>query len=126
MREFRVTLPHRPGELAQLTRLISRKNLSLKSVSGISNDNAATICIVCENVAGLRQALQDSGIQFQEAELLTRLMEDEPGKIADLCESLSECGADLQSIYILARDNPLIEIGFTVNDPKKAKKALDL
>jgi len=55
---------------------------------------------------------------------LSELMEDGPGAVANLCRRLSAVNVNINSMYILARDNPLVEIGLTVDDPKKAKKAL--
>ena len=79
---------------------------------------------MADDAAACRSALQDGQVQFEEAEVLSELLENEPGEIADLAHRLSEAGVDIQSMYILARDEPLIEMGFTVNDPKRAKKVL--
>jgi hypothetical protein len=126
VREFRVTLHHRSGELARLTELLTRRGLNLKSVAGLAEEGKAIICLVCEDVAGLRTALQESRIQFEEAELLTQLMEDRPGEMSALTSKLAMAGVNLTSLYILARETPLVEVGFTVDDPKKAKKALGI
>lgn len=124
MKEFRVTLTHRAGELARVTALLGERQVNLKSVAGMSDGNKAILCLVADDPAACRSALQDGQVQFQEVELLSELLENEPGQIADLAHRLGEAGVDIQSMYILARDEPLIEMGFTVNDPKRAKKAL--
>jgi hypothetical protein len=124
MKEFRVTLTHRAGELARVTALLAERQVNLKSVAGVSDANKAVLCLVADDPAACRAALQDGQIQFDEAEVLSELLENEPGEIADLAHRLGEAGVDIQSMYILARDEPLIEMGFTVNDPKRAKKAL--
>jgi hypothetical protein len=126
MREFRVTLHQRSGELARLAELVSRRGLNLKSVAGFSEHNKATICLVCEDVAGLRTALQEARIQFEESELITHLMEDRAGELSALTAKLAEAGVNLTSLYVMARATPLIEIGFTADDPKKAKKTLGI
>jgi acetolactate synthase small subunit len=126
MREFRVTLHQKAGEFARLAELVSRRGLNLKSVAGIAEDHKAIICLVCEDVAGLRETLQEARIQFEEAELLTHLMEDRAGELSALASKLAEAGVNMASLYVLAREAPLIEVGFTVDDPKKAKKALGI
>lgn len=126
MREFRVTLHQRPGELARLAELLSRRGLNLRSVSGLADGGKAIICLVCDDVAGLRTALEESRIQFEEAELLTQLMEDRAGEISKLASRLAQAGVNLTSLYILTRESPLIEVGYTVDDAKKAKKALGI
>jgi hypothetical protein len=126
VREFRVTLHQRPGELARLAELLSRRGLNLRSVSGLADGGKAIICLVCDDVAGLRTALEESRIQFEEAELLTQLMEDRAGEISKLASRLAQAGVNLTSLYILTRESPLIEVGYTVDDAKKAKKALGI
>ena len=124
MKEFRVTLGHRPGELARLTQLLAEENIDLRSVAGIAEGNKAHICLVVTDVATMRAALESARMTFEESEILSELLEDAPGSVADLTRRLGEGGVNLKSFYILARDNPLVELGFTVDDPKKAKKVL--
>jgi hypothetical protein len=124
MKEFRVTLTHRAGELARLTALLAERHINLKSLAGVSDAHKALICLVCEDVAGVRGALEEARIPFEESEILSELLENEPGSIADLAQQLGDAGVDIRSMYILGRDDPLIEVGFTVDDPKRAKKVL--
>ena len=115
---------HRAGELARLAQLLAEQNIDLRSVAGISEGNRAHICLVVTDVAGMRAALESARMPFEEAEVLSELLDDEPGAIAELTVRLSDAGVNIKSFYILARDNPLVELGFTVDDPKKAKKVL--
>ncbi len=124
MREFRVSLPNRPGELARLAEIFSTKEINLKSVAVVAEGNRAIACLVAENVTAMRDTLQESRIPFAEAELLTELVENEPGVIAGLAARLAGAEVNIESLYVLARDSDLTELGLTVNDPKKAKKAL--
>src|SRR5262245_4060088 len=124
MREFRISIPNRPGELARLAEVFSGKELNLKSVAVVSEGNRAIACVVADDVTGAREALQEARVPFAEAELLTELVENEPGVIAGLAAKLAAAEVNVESLYVLARDSELTELGFTVNDPKKAKKAL--
>ncbi len=124
MKEFRVTLSHRAGELARLVQLVSEQNIDLRSVAGISEGNKAHICLVVTEVAQMRAALEAARMPFEESEMLSELLDDEPGAIAELTAKLGEAGINMKSFYILARDTPLVELGFTVDDTKKAKKVL--
>src|SRR5262249_39985950 len=124
MKEFRVTLTQRAGELARLTALLAEHGINLKSVAGVSDGHKAMVCLVVEDVAAMRDALAKARMPFVEEEILSELLENEPGKIADLTSKLANSGVSLHSLYILAREGPLVEIGFTVDDPRRAKKAL--
>ena len=124
MKEFRVTLTHHSGELARLTHVLAEHRLDLRSVAGFADSNKAHICLVAEDVAAMRETLTAHHVRFTERELLSELVEDEIGAVADLTAKLAQAGIDIQSLYILARDTPLVEIGLTVDNPKKAKKVL--
>lgn len=124
MKEFRVTLSHRAGELARLSQILADEHVDLRSVAGFSEGNKAHICLVATDVAKMRSVLEASRMPFEESEMLSELVEDEVGQIAAVTGKLAKAGVNIQSFYILARDNPLVELGFTVDDPKKAKKAL--
>lgn len=119
-----MTVTHRSGELARLARVVADTGANLKSLAGVADGNKAIVCLVGDDVAAVRAALEAARIQFTEAELLSELMENEPGQIADLADRMAAAGVNIDSLYILGRDEPLIEIGFTVDDPKKAKQAL--
>ena len=124
MKEFRVTLSQRAGELARLAQLLADTSIDLRSVAAISEGNKAHICLVVTDVAATRSVLEEARMQFEESEVLSELLEDDVGQIANFATKLGNAGLNMKSFYILARDTPLVEIGFTVDDPKKAKKAL--
>ncbi len=124
MKEFRVTLTQRAGELARLAQILANASIDLRSVAAISEGNKAHVCLVVTDVAATRGVLEDARMTFEESEMLSELLEDDVGQIANLATKLGNAGLNMKSFYILARDNPLVEIGFTVDDPKKAKKAL--
>ena len=124
MKEFRVTLSHRAGELARVTEILAQKQINLKSVAGFAEGNKAVIALVGHDVNALRQALQDARIQVEEVELLTVAMEDEPGQLAEFASKLSAGGINLNSIYVLGRENQKVQVGFTTDKVAQAKKLI--
>ena len=124
MREFRISLPHRPGELARVTEELANKGVNLQAVAGLAEANKATIALVGHDVNALRQALQDARIRFEEVELLTVELEDRPSALADLAAKLSDGDINFTSIYILGREGNKVQVGFTTDQLAKAKKTL--
>src|SRR5262245_42087891 len=114
MREFRVTLTHRAGEMARLTQLLADHRVNLLSVVGIAENHTAHVCLVTREVNEIRTALEQARIPFTEEEVLSDIVENQPGEVADLTSRLAEAGVDLRSIYIMAREGPMVELGFTV------------
>ena len=73
MKEFRVTLTQRAGELARLAQLLADASIDLRSVAAISEGNKAHVCLVVTDVAATRATgtggtvailPQDSGLLF--------------------------------------------------------------
>lgn len=126
MKEFRLSLSHRPGELARVADELARKNINLKAVAGLTEANKATVALVGHDVNALRQALQEARIRFEEVELLTVELQDQPSQLADLTGKLNEAGINLTSIYTLGREGNKVQLGFTTDQPAKAKKAIGL
>lgn len=126
MKEFRLSLPHRPGELATVAEMLARKGVNLKAVAGLAEANKATVALVGHDVNALRSALQEARIRFEEVELLTVELEDQPGELADLTAKFSNAGINLTSIYILGREGNKIQLGLTADPLAKAKKVLGL
>lgn len=124
MKEFRLSLPHRPAELANVAEALARKGVNLKSVAGLAEGNKATIALVGHDVNALRQALQDARIRFEEAELLTVELEDQPGQLADLTAKLSTAGVNITSLYVLGKEGSKVQLGLTTDQIPKAKKVL--
>lgn len=124
MKEFRVTLSHRPSELARVAEALARKSVNLKSVAGFAEGNKATIALVGHDVNALRQALQEARINFEEVELLTLALDDQPGQLAELAANLGNAGINLNSIYILGKEGSKVQLGFTTDKIPQAKKLL--
>jgi hypothetical protein len=104
--------------------MLARKGVNLRSVAGLTEGNKATIALVGDDVNALRQALQEARIRFEENELLTVHLEDQPGQLADLTAKLSNAGINLTSIYVLGREGSKVQLGLTTDQVPKAKKVL--
>src|SRR5262245_65930750 len=108
MREFRVSLPNRPGELARLAEIFSAKEINLKSVAVVAEGNRAIACLVAEDVTAARETLQESRIPFAEADLLTELVEIEPGVITGLAAKIAGAEVIVELLFVLARAYDLL------------------
>ena len=124
MKEFRVNLTNRPGELARVATALSRQGVSLKAVAATSDANQVTVHLVGHDVEATRSGLQTAGIPFQEQEVMIILMEDKPGELARVADRLSAGGINITAIYMAGRTDDLIEVVIATDNTKKAKKVL--
>jgi len=124
MKEFRVTLSNRPGELARVATALSRQGVSLKAVAATASANQVVVHLVGHDVAAMRTALESANISFQEEEVLLLLLEDKAGEIARVAGQLAEQNVNITAIYLAGRADDLVEVILATDDVKKAKKIL--
>jgi hypothetical protein len=125
MRDVSISLTHRPGELARVARALARYGLNLKSVAGLSINGRVQIRLLPDEIEPARKALEASGIRFEESEVVTVLLENKAGELADIAEKLADANVNLQALYVTGLEDGMIEIAIVSDDPKKAKRVLD-
>lgn len=123
MKEFRVSVPNRPGQLAVISEALSRRLVNIRSVAGIGAAGPL-ITFITDNEEAARQALQELGVQFEEVEVLTATLSDRPGELAKLAKKLAEAQVNLDSIYVLSTRPGATEVAFTVDDLERARQVL--
>ncbi len=124
MRDISVALTHRPGELARVARALSRYGLNLKSVTGLALDGQVQVRLLPDEIEPARKALEASGIRFEENEVVTVLLENKAGALAEIAEKLADANVNLLALYVTGLEGDLVELAIVADDPKKAKRIL--
>ena len=125
MRDFTIHITHRPGELARVANALSKTEVNIKSVTGMTFGNQALLRIIADDVEAARTALQQANIRFEETELATVLLENKAGELADMAGKLANANVNMQAVYVIGLEGDLVELALAVDDVKKAKKALE-
>ena len=120
-KEFRVSLPNEPGQLARLGETLGQHGVNILTVAAIGAANPV-IALVTDNENQTREALQEMGLIFQELEILTVKMPNRPGELGILSKKLADANINIESIYLLGEG----EVVFTVSNIAKAKQILGL
>lgn len=124
MKEFRVTLSNRPGELSRIASALARQDVSIKALAATASANQVVLHLVGHDVEATRTGLQSANIPFQEQEVMVILLEDKAGEIARVTSDLATAGININAIYLAGRADDLVEVVLAVDDVKKAKKLL--
>lgn len=124
MKEFRVTLPNRPGQLAGIAELLGERGINIKSVAGVADSPHPAVALVVEDVGQTRTALREGRFQFEEKEILTATLPDRPGELGQLARKLGNSGVNIESIYVLETEGENVQLALSVDNPKKAKEIL--
>jgi hypothetical protein len=125
MRDFAIHVTDRPGEIARVANALARKDVNLKSIAGMGFANQGIIRIIADDVEAARNALRESNIRFEESELVTVLLENKAGELGGMAAKLANAGLNVHAVYVIGLDGDLVELAVAVDDPKKAKKALE-
>ena len=125
MKEFRITIGNRPGELARVAENLARNNVNLKSVAASTELNQVTLHLIGHDVQATRSALQSMRAQFKEQEVVQLLLEDSAGELARVATAISDAGVNMDAIYLTGKADDMIELAMAVDDVKKAKKVLE-
>jgi len=124
MRDFAISLTHRPGELAHVTNALSLAGVNLKSVAAMTVGHQALLRLIPDDVEATRHALEQAHIRFDEHEVATVMLENKAGELTGVAASLADAGVNLEALYVVGLAGDLIELAVAVDDVKKARKAL--
>lgn len=124
MKEFRVTMSNRPGELARVAAALGRQGVSIKALAATTAANQVMLHLVGHDVEATRAGLESANIPFEEQEALVVLLEDKAGEIARITGKLADAGLNLNAVYLAGRADDLVEVVVSPEDIKKAKKVL--
>jgi len=124
MKEFRVFVADRPGELARVTEALSTAAVNIRAIASESKHDASFLRVVTQDVATTEKALTNAGMKYELNEILNLELLDRPGELAKISRRLARASIDVHSIYILGSKNGRTEIALVVDDMDKAKAAL--
>jgi len=125
MREFVIQATHRPGEIGRIGNILGKAGVNLKAVSAMAFGNQGLIRVLPDDIEATRSALQQSNMKFEEHEVVTVLLENRAGELAEMADKLSNAGVNLQALYLTGRVDDLVELAVISDDAKKAKKLLE-
>jgi hypothetical protein len=124
MREFSIQATHKPGEIGRVANALAKEGINLKSVSAMSFNNQGTIRILPDDIEATRHALEQARIAYEEHEVVSVLLENRAGELAELADKLANAGLNVLAIYLTGRVDDLVELAVVTDDAKKAKKVI--
>jgi len=125
MRDFTIHLSHKPGELGRVANALAKKGVNLRSLAGMAVGAQGLLRLIADDVDAARSALEEIHIPFEEKELVTALLENQAGQVAEVADKLANAGVNLEAVYVIGLSGDLVELAFAVDDVKKAKKVLE-
>jgi len=124
MKEFKVFVADRPGELARVTETLANNAVNIRAIASESKHEASFLRIVTSDVATTEKALKTAGLKYETNDILTLELMDRPGELSKVAKRLARAGINVQSLYLLGSKNGRTEIAMVVDNPEKAQVTL--
>lgn len=124
MKEFKVFVADKPGQLARVTEALAGNAVNIRAIASESKHDSSFLRIVTNDVLTTEKALKTAGLKFEISEIMTLDLADRPGELAKVARRLARAGINVHSIYLLGSKNGRTEIAMVVDDPARAQMAI--
>jgi hypothetical protein len=117
MKAYQLTIPakNQPGVLSQITSILARKKINIRSASISSFGDSGLINLIVNNPKQGQKALSKEGIPVELKEVIAVLIEDRPGGLDKLLQILYAENINIENGY-----------GFVIESRKNAVFVLDI
>ncbi len=124
MKEFKVYVADKPGELARVTEALSGAAVNIRAIASEAKHDNSFLRVVTSDVQTTEKALSTAGLKYELNDILDLELLDRPGELAKVAKRLARAGINVHSIYILASKNGRTEIALVVDNTERAKATL--
>ncbi|MEM0129808.1 MAG: ACT domain-containing protein [Thermoplasmata archaeon] len=125
LREISLTLPNRPGNLAEVARLLAKERINLAAISVDSTPSRGRVRMVVSDPERAESLLASRGFAVESREMIAVRLEDRAGSFLKVLETLAHARVNIQSVAILvAREGNRVLVGLSTNDPVRARTTL--
>ena len=124
MTEFSVRLANRPGMLAQLARTLADAGVNIEALAAFGFDEEGIVRLIVDDADLARRALREAGLRATEREVLTTVLEDRPGSLAQMAQELADAGVNIDAVYLLRTNSMGLEFAVAVDETDLARQRL--
>lgn len=125
MKEFKIFVEHKPGELAKVTEALAGRAVNIKAISSEANGEKASLRVVTNDINTTIKALDESGTKYEQNDILMISLIDRPGELSKVAKKLGKAKINIESIYILGQKNGKTDVALVVDNMDKAKERLN-
>jgi hypothetical protein len=122
MIEFSVQMANRPGQLATLARELGGAGVNIQALAAMTAGEEGQVKMVVDNEGIARRVLLDAGVHFSERRIISAILHDTPGALADMTEALAETGINIEAMYLLQSSPEGLHFAVAVDDPDTAQQ----
>jgi len=118
--EYCVELPDQPGEMASLCEALADHDINIMTAAAMTA-TGAVVAIVTDEKEDTERVLTGLGLAYSTNEVLLVSLPHKPGALAGMSRTMANAGININSIYIMSKNDEDAVIAFTVDKPSDAR-----
>ncbi|MFA5049593.1 MAG: hypothetical protein WC501_01150 [Candidatus Micrarchaeia archaeon] len=129
MKEITIYAPNTIGSLALLSETLGAVGVNIEAISAYEKNGKAIFKILTKDVTTALKAVSKlSDFQAQEEEIIIYRLNNRPGELGKLARKLSNADINLESLYIVGKNNDETEVAIlpATQDFSKTKEILKI
>lgn len=123
--QISVFLENKSGRLLEVTQALTRANVNIRALSLAETIDYGVLRLIVDKAKEAKQALTGAGFIVTETEVIAVEMPDRPGALAELVETVTKRGLNIEYCYAFVGkrgDNAVVI--FRIDDAQAAMAAL--
>ncbi len=124
MRQFEISVENKIGCLADVTDILAQSRVNIKAIATDNKEGIGLVKIVTDDEEVTRDVLKEAGFDFKEHEIVPVRLLDKPGEMAKVAKAMSNLNINIESVFLMDRNQGTAHMAFKVDDLKKAKELL--
>jgi hypothetical protein len=123
--EISMTLPNRPGTLAEVAGALAKERINLSAISVDSTPTKGHVRLIVSDPKRAQTVLKRQGYEVELREMIAVRMEDKAGSFLKVLNALADAKVSVQSVAILlARDGGQALVALSTTNQQRARTCL--
>ena len=123
--EVTARLENKPGRLAKICAALAHEKINIRALSVMDTHERSVLRLIVDQLEPTRKILTSLGAEFTTAEVLAVELENRPGALTRLLETLAGEHINIEYAYASGASAPGKSLGiFHTNNPKRALQVL--
>ncbi len=126
VKQLTILLENNPGSLSNICSDLASKNINILAMSVLDTIDSGLIRMVVDDHEHAVKALEDSGLNVIETDVLSLEMTHKPGTLSEITRRFSKAKINIEYAYVSVPPGDGTSIGiFWVSNLKKATEILE-
>ncbi len=124
MKAITIVADDKVGLLADISYILGKAKVNIESISVDVVGGKSIISLVLSDDTRGKNVLETSGYKVNELNSLVLKVNDQPGELSRITNSLSKEGVNIENVHMLSKDSKNTIISVVVDKPKRAASLL--